>query len=157
MYLSTHTQAHALIAQEVYLNPVNFRVSPSASWQLKAWINFQGSLFPFFQASSICLLTLSCTFYLLGSRVACIRRTDLTTHNTLALAAQLSLYCLGHACYLMMLRSWQHALPHCAGFPLRCHLSPHSLHTSLTGKMEKASWHHPHESRSQVQECSDHF
>lgn len=155
--MHTHTEARALMAQETYLNPQNRRVSPSTSWQLKVWTNFQLSVFPLSQASSICLLTLSCTFYLLGSRVGYIRRADSRTHSTLALAAQLSLYHLGHARYLLMLRSWQQALTHCAGSPLGCHLFPNSLHISLAGKTEKASWHHPHESRSQVQERSDHF
>lgn len=68
MYLCTHTYACACIAQEAYLNSENSRGSPSASWQLEAWFNFQGSLFPLLQDPSICLLTLSCTFYLLGSR-----------------------------------------------------------------------------------------
>lgn len=156
-YLCTHTYARAHIAQEAYVNSENFRGSPSASWQLEAWFNFQGWLFPLSQASSICLLTLSCTFYLLGSRAAYIKRADLTTYSMLALAAQLSPHHFGHAWYLMMLWSQQYALSHCVGFPLGCHLFPNSLHTSLTGEMEKASWHHSHESRPQVQEWSGHF
>lgn len=135
--MHTHTEARALIASEAYLNSENCRVSPSTSWQLKAWINFQGSVFPLSQASSICLLTFSCTFYLLGSRVGYIRRADSRTHSTLALAAQLSLYHLDHARYLQMLQSWQQALPHCAGFPLGCHLFSNSLHISLAGKWKR--------------------
>lgn len=85
-------------------------------------------------------------------------RTDLTTHTrTLVLTAQISPYQLGLACYLATLKSWQRALPQSAGFPPACRLFLKSLHTLLRGKMEKASWHHPHESRSQVQECSDPF
>lgn len=153
MCIYAHT--HVLLKLKKLIWTLIISVSPSAFWQLEARIHFQGCfLYP--KPPSICLFTSSYIFCL-GGKVTFIR-TDLTTHTRmLVLTAQISPCHLGLACYLAMVKPWQHALPRSAGFPQACHLFLNSLHTLLRGKMEKASWHPTHESRSQVQKRSDPF
>lgn len=76
--VATHRHRHALTAQEAYLSS---SVSPPASWQPKTLLYFQGFLYPLSQASSICLVTLSCTSYPLSTSAANIRRADSTARQ----------------------------------------------------------------------------